>query len=108
MLAGAARRADHHRRAGQGRLGVSEAALYRHFPSKARMFEAPDRVHRGEYLQPHHPHPRRRARPAGAGAADCHPAARVRRQESGAWRGCAGRGADRRNRAAAHADQPVL
>ncbi len=33
------------------KLDVSEAALYRHFASKAQMFEGPDRLHRGDDLR---------------------------------------------------------
>ena len=50
-------------------VGVSEAALYRHFPEQGEDAGGPHRVHRGKPVQPHQPHHDRRSprlRPAAA------------------------------------------
>ena len=72
-----------------GVVGVSEAALYRHFPGKAANVRGPHRVRRGGGVRAGEPDRRRRAR---FGAA---PLRADRRRGAGV------RGAERRNRACA-------
>ncbi len=90
------------------RLDVSEAALYRHFASKAQMFEGPDRIHRDDAVlagQPHHGGVHRRRR---AGDADGGRAARLRGKESRHDPRADRRRAGQRGRATAGAHEPAL
>ena len=54
-------------------VGVSEAALYRHFPSKARMFEALITFAEENHFRAYHPHSEQYGQPSGAQPANHNP-----------------------------------